>query len=208
MPQSFPPMRLKVSDLACARGGRTVFRGLSFDLDPGMGLLVEGPNGAGKSSLLRLIAGLLRPAQGSIALEGPGGDAEIGQFCHYVGHLNGIKRTLDVAENVRFWIDFLEGEADAGSILQRVGLDGLSGIPAGLLSAGQSRRLALARLMAAQRPLWLLDEPSVSLDAAGQALLGELIESHLAMGGLVVAATHMPLGGGFARTLSLRGGPL
>lgn len=192
-------MQLIAQDLTCVRGGRTVFEGLAFELDGGAGLALAGPNGAGKTSLLRIIAGLLRPARGAITLTG----GPVAEQCHYLGHANGLKRGLSAAENASFWIDYLGGAAEAGAVLERVGLGRLADIPAALLSAGQARRLALARLLAAERPLWLLDEPSVSLDADGQRTLAALIAAHLRGGGLVIAATHVPFGAALSRTLTL-----
>ena len=199
-------MHLKVQDLTCVRGGRTVFSRLSFDLGAGQGLLLEGPNGAGKSSLLRLIAGLLAPAGGAVVLEGVQGDRPLPEFCHYLGHLNGVKRALSVAENARFWIDYLEGSAPVAEVLDGVGLGSLANMPAGLLSAGQSRRLGLARLLGAERPVWLLDEPSVSLDRDGRETLERLTAAHIENDGLLVAASHVGLGAAFTRSLVL-GGP-
>lgn len=199
-------MQLKVQDVTCHRGGRVVFQGLSFALQAGSGLVLEGPNGAGKSSLLRMLAGLLAPAAGQIVLSGGGEGETLAERCHFVGHLNGVKRSFTAAENVRFWADYLGRQGEPETCLDRLGLAALADIPASLFSAGQSRRLALARLLAAPRPLWLLDEPSVSLDAASRDLLAGLIEEHLAGGGLVVAATHMDLGVGFKARLALAAG--
>lgn len=199
-------MQLIVQDVTCHRGGRVVFQGLSFAVEAGSGLVLEGPNGAGKSSLLRMLAGLLPPAAGRIALSGGAEGETLSERCHFIGHLNGIKRSFTAAENVRFWAAYLGGQEDTGRCLDRLGLAALADIPAALFSAGQARRLALARLLAAPRPLWLLDEPSVSLDAASRDLLAGLIEEHVAGGGLVVAATHVDLGVGFKARLALGAG--
>lgn len=197
-------MKLIADTLACERGGRRVFSDLTFALERGQGLQLTGPNGAGKSSLLRLIAGFLRPAAGRLELEGGADDVSLGEQCHFVGHLNGIKRALSVAENAAFWADYLGGgDIEAG--LERLALGDLRDIPAGLLSAGQARRLGLVRLAIAERPLWLLDEPSVSLDAASQEILAGLMREHLDRGGLVMAATHVPLGIDFTDVLTLGG---
>lgn len=195
-------MQLSAHDLTCIRGGRTVFEGLSLDAGAGEGVLLTGPNGAGKSSLLRLLAGFLRPAEGRITLEGGAAEAPLAEQCHFVGHLNGVKRALSVAENLAFWRDYLGG-GDIGAALAAFALEPLAGIPAGMLSAGQARRLALARLALAPRPVWLLDEPAVSLDAAGQESLAGVIAAHLDAGGIAVAATHAPLGVDFAREIRL-----
>lgn len=196
------PIQLTVQDLTCIRGGRTVFEGLSFGLKSGKGVELTGPNGAGKSSLLRVLAGYIPAAKGEIRLEGGAQDAAIGEQCHYVGHLNGVKRAFTVRENLAFWADFLGG-GDVDHALSTFDLDALHDIPAMLLSAGQARRLGLARLALAHRPLWLLDEPSVSLDTASRKTLGRVIAAHVKSGGLVIAATHAPLGVKFAQNLRL-----
>jgi heme exporter protein A len=188
-------MRLSGRDLACLRGGREVFTGLNFSADSGEALVVTGHNGAGKTTLLRLIAGLLEPAQGEIELSGGAADASLPEQAHYLGHRDALKPALTVLENLQFWYAFLGGrDAPAASALDPVGLAGLAGLPAGYLSAGQRRRLSVARLLVAPRPVWLLDEPTAALDSAGQQRLLGLMQAHLAGGGIIVAATHGPLG--------------
>jgi heme exporter protein A len=195
-------MELISHKLDCVRGGRTVFQGLSFRALAGKGLLLTGPNGSGKSSLLRVIAGFLPAAAGTLELNGGDDEAALGEQSHYVGHLNGIKRALTVSENLAFWVEYLGG-GDVDSALAAFDLENLAGVPARLLSAGQARRLGLARITLAYRPLWLLDEPSVSLDAGSQKLLANAIKDHLKRDGIVIAATHAPLGVSFAQTLKL-----
>jgi heme exporter protein A len=196
-------MRLSATDLACHRGGRDVFAGVNFALASGEALAVTGRNGAGKSSLLRCIVGLVRPAHGRLTLEGGDGEATIAEQAHYLGHQDALKGALSVAENLRFWTGFLGGKiAEIDGPLAAVGLGALSDLPAAYLSAGQRKRLAIARLIAAARPIWLLDEPTSTLDAAAQQRLAELMRVHLASGGLIVAATHGAIG--IAPTQELR----
>jgi heme exporter protein A len=187
-------IRLSATDLACRRGGREVFAGVSFSIAGGESLTIRGRNGAGKSSLLRMTVGLVRIAGGRLALEGGDPELTIGEQAHYLGHLDALKPSLSVVENLRFWSDFLGAAAvDLGEPLRAVGLDALADLPAAYLSAGQRRRLSIARLLAVKRPLWLLDEPTSTLDAAAQTRLGEIMRAHLAGGGIMLAATHSPL---------------
>ena len=188
-------MRLSGSGLVCVRGGREVFAGLDFEAISGEAVAVMGRNGSGKTSLLRLIAGLLIPAGGRIALDGGDAELTLPEQCHYLGHRDALKPALSVAENLAFWADFLGGERfNAVESLAAVGLDHAADLPAAFLSAGQRRRLSLARLLTVRRPVWLLDEPTTALDVAGQDMFGGLMRDHLARGGLIVAATHAPLG--------------
>ena len=188
-------MRLSGRGVRCVRGGRDVFSGLDFEASSGEALAVTGANGSGKTSLLRMIAGLLTVAGGSIGLEDGETELTLPEQAHYLGHRDALKPALSVIENLFFWRDFLGGEAfDARESLAAVGLDHALHLPAAYLSAGQRRRLSVARLMAVRRPIWLLDEPTNALDAAGQRLFAGLMGDHLARGGLIVAATHAPLG--------------
>jgi heme exporter protein A len=190
-------VQLVAENLVLERGGRNVVDGLSLRLEPGAALVLTGPNGSGKSTLLRALAGYLRPAAGGVRITGAGEDREASEVCHFVGHLDGIKSHLTAAENLSFWATYLGGQAHVAhrveAALQAFGLDALADIPAGYLSAGQKRRLALARLTAAERPLWLLDEPTVSLDAASIEVLVATINAHLKAGGMAVIATHVPM---------------
>jgi heme exporter protein A len=195
-----PALRLVAERLVCIRGGRVVFEGLSFSVAGGEALVVTGPNGAGKSSLIRQIAGLVEVTEGKLALDGGETDAVLSEQAHYIGHLDALKPSMSVRETAAFWADFFEG-GNVGEALEAFDLAALADLPVAYLSAGQRRRLALSRLLVAPRPLWLLDEPSVALDAASLARLVALMEAHLARGGIVVAATHQPLG--LARTTAL-----
>jgi heme exporter protein A len=197
-------MRLSASDLACRRGGRDIFAGVGFAVASGELLTISGRNGAGKSSLLRMIVGLLHMAAGRIALEGGDPELTVGEQAHYLGHQDALKPSLSVGENLRFWARFLgASSADIGEPLAALGLDALADLPAAYLSAGQRRRLSIARLLAVKRPIWLLDEPASTLDAAAQQRLTELMRAHLAGGGLILAATHASLGLDGSRELRL-----
>lgn len=188
-------MRLCAVDLACHRGGRDVFAGISFSVASGEVLAITGRNGAGKSSLLRTVIGLVRIVRGNLALEGGDPELTIAEQAHYVGHQDALKPALSAAENLRFWAGFFAGRAAAVEpALQAVGLDALSELPAAYLSAGQRRRLSIARLLAVKRPIWLLDEPMSTLDASAQERLSGFMRAHLADGGLILAATHGSLG--------------
>ena len=188
-------MRLSGRQVSCIRGGREVFSGLDFEAAAGQALAVVGPNGSGKTSLLHLIAGLLAPAAGSLVLEGGDTELTLPEQSHYLGHRDALKPALSVAENLSFWRDFLGGDAgDLASCLATVGLGHAIHLPAAYLSAGQRRRLSIARLLVVKRPVWLLDEPTSALDTAGQELFAGVTRDHLAGGGIVIAATHAPLG--------------
>lgn len=197
-------MQLVGTNLTCVRGGREVFAGLNFSLSGGQALVVTGRNGAGKSSLLRMIAGLIAVAAGTLALAGGDAEATPGEQAHYLGHLDAVKQSLSVSENLGFWTAYLGGAPDGiNAALDAVGLEPLAGLPAAYLSAGQRRRLSIARLLAVPRPLWLLDEPTSALDQPSQQRLAELMHAHLSGGGMIVAAAHGPIGLDDARSLHL-----
>jgi heme exporter protein A len=197
-------MRLEGSGLACIRGGREVFAGLDFAVESGQALLVTGRNGVGKSTLLRVIAGLVRLTGGRLALSGGDSESTVAEQAHYLGHLDALKPSLTVGENLRFWTSYLGGASAAeDTALATVGLGSLADLPAAYLSAGQRRRLSLARLLAANRPIWLLDEPTSALDREAQDMLAGLMREHLAGGGIIAAATHGPVGLDGARELRL-----
>ena len=199
-------MQLSAENLACERGGRTVFSNQNFTLGTGELLQLTGPNGSGKSSLLRLLANLSEPGHGKISLEGGASELTPGQQAHYIAHSDASKSALTVTENLKFWRDFLGG-GDLLRALQAVNLSAIADYPVALLSAGQKRRLSLARLALVPRAIWLLDEPSVGLDDSAQKLLAGLMNGHLREGGLIVAATHVPLGLDPDKNLHLGGTP-
>jgi heme exporter protein A len=199
-------MRLSAENIAVERGGRAVLTGLSFSARAGAALIVTGPNGAGKSTLLRAIAGFLPLAAGAFALEGGASESSIGEQAHYLGHADALKGALTAGENLAFFAGALGGDPSDGvwrGALQRLGLAHVADFPVRALSAGQKRRVALARLLVAPRPLWLLDEPTTALDAAAQELFAAIMRERLEAGGLIVAATHAPLGLEGAETLRL-----
>ncbi|MGH1419533.1 MAG: heme ABC exporter ATP-binding protein CcmA [Hyphomicrobiaceae bacterium] len=219
-------MQLIAENLTVVRGLKPVIRDLSFEVQAGSALILLGANGAGKTTLLRTVAGFLTPSAGTISmLQGGSKGApevlgEVAEYCHYVGHANGIRGSLTVRENIEFWARYLGAgpvdhteveEVEAGGVskcvqdaLAAFNLQELADIPARYLSAGQTRRLGLARLVAAPRKVWLMDEPTVSLDVKSVALLSGVVERHVANGGLVMAATHIPLGLENAKELKLR----
>jgi heme exporter protein A len=188
---------LTAEKLACVRGDKKLFDGLNFRVTAGQALAVEGANGAGKTSLLRLIAGFLTPAAGRLIVKSADGESddgeERGKIIGWLGHLDGLKPQLTVMEQLNFFAH-LYGKAVDGALLEQVGLARQADLPCRYLSAGQRRRLALARLLASQRPLWLLDEPFAALDRSGQALVAQLMARHCGQGGIIIAATHDPLG--------------
>ena len=189
---------LTADKLTLMRGDRTLFSGLSFRVSAGQALALEGPNGSGKTSLLRLIAGFLTPQAGQLALRVDGRDIsdgeERGGFIGWLAHQDALKPQLTVAEQLGFFARLFRSPSDPAALLDEVGLARQADLPCRYLSAGQKRRLALARLLASGRPLWLLDEPFAALDAAGQDLVARLMLLHCGAGGIVIAATHDPLG--------------
>ena len=185
---------LQAEGLAAFRGERLVFRDLSFSVAAAGALVLVGANGSGKSTLLRLLAGLVRPIAGQLRWDGEDALADLTAHAvrvTYVGHLDAVKPGLTAAENLAFAARM--GRGAVGDALEALGLDDLAEVPARYLSAGQKRRLALARLALSAAPLWLLDEPTVGLDIASQELVGAVLTAHRARGGIIVAATHVPL---------------
>ncbi len=191
---------LEVEALTLTRGARTLFEGLGFSAGAGDFVEIRGPNGVGKTSLLRAIAGFLRPRAGVITLTGA---EERALALHYVAHQNGLKGQASVRDHLRYWAGLFAARGDEGVALARLGLERQADLPARVLSQGQARRLALARLVIAPRPVWLLDEPAAGLDEQGRALLAEMIAAQNAAGGLVLAAVHEALGPAPTRTLAL-----
>lgn len=189
-------MQVLLNNLSVARGGVTLLQGLILTLDPGQALILRGPNGSGKTTLLRTLAGLQPAAAGGFDLPTDG--------VAYAAHADGLKSALTVAENLRFWAS-IYGSGPIDPALQALDLHSLTHRRAGELSAGQKRRLGLARLLVAARPVWLLDEPTVSLDAASVALFAAIVRQHLTAGGMAIIATHIDLGLPEARVLDLDG---
>ncbi len=176
---------LQLSDIACARGGRVVLEGVSFSLRPGQGVALRGANGSGKTTLLRTIAGLQPPVSGTITC------AEEGLA--FASHADGLKGALTVSENLLFWAT-LHGQDGINAALSAFALSDLQDRRAANLSAGQKRRLGLARLLVTGRRIWILDEPTVSLDYAATQLFAQVVQAHLAKGGVALMATHIDLG--------------
>ncbi|MCJ2876890.1 heme ABC exporter ATP-binding protein CcmA [Rhizobium pusense] len=205
-------MHLTAENLGVRRGEDFIFMNISFKLSDGEALVLTGRNGSGKSTLLRTVAGLLRPERGQVKIAGEGIEAEMrpSEACHYLGHRNAMKTELTVSENLRFWKDFLGDFHGAAGVAideaaESVGLAGITHLPFGYLSAGQQRRFAMAKLLVAWRPVWILDEPTAALDRAADDMFTDLVKGHLAKGGIVLAATHQPLGLEKAQELQMTG---
>lgn len=199
----FQTFALTAEGLACRRGGRAIFDNVGFRLANGEAIALTGRNGAGKSSLIAMLSGRLRPEAGAIKLDGLD-DISLAEAAHLVGHRDGLKTALTAAENLRFAEELLgQPGLTPAEALAAVGLPHAGPLPVGYLSAGQRRRVALARLLVALRPIWLLDEPMAALDAGSQAMLSQLMQNHLAAGGAILAATHGPLGLDGARELRI-----
>jgi heme exporter protein A len=199
-------LRIVATDLACRRGERLLFSGLGFSILAGECLVLRGPNGSGKTTLLRAIAGFLPPEAGSIVIDGAGSDATVAESCHYLGHRDGLRGAMTVRENLVFAAR-LSGIQDLPEeAIRRLDLVRLADLPVAVLSAGQRRRAALARLLAAPRPVWLLDEPTTALDDASRATVAAIICEKVAGSGIVLAATHLDLGIA-ARVLELGSAP-
>ena len=198
--------RFEARELACIRGERSVFREVSFALEPGGALILRGPNGSGKSSLLRILAGFLRPAGGMVAWNGEdmrhAPEAHRAR-CHYVGHLEAVKPALTVAEHLAFWAAAKGFKNPAENILSTLDMEDLADVPGRFLSAGQKRRLTLTRLLATAAELWLLDEPSITLDSASATRLETMLAQHRAGGGIAVVATHADIALPDAETIDM-----
>ena len=187
-------MELNVTGLSVARGGIPVLEGLDFTLRAGEALILRGPNGVGKTTVLRTVAGLQPPLAGTVGLER--------EAMAYAGHADGIKSTLSVRENLEFWAEIF-GTGSIHAALEAFDLIGLSDRAAGALSAGQKRRLGLARMVVTGRPVWVLDEPTVSLDVSAVALFAAAVRAHLAGGGMALMSTNIDLGLAEARVLDV-----
>ncbi|WP_281977165.1 heme ABC exporter ATP-binding protein CcmA [Pseudorhizobium flavum] len=192
-------MRLTAEGLAARRGEDLLFSNISFDLGMGQGLILTGRNGSGKSTLLRVVAGLLRAERGKVTWHSGEEVVRASEACHYLGHRNAMKAELSVHENLAFWKEFCGDFSGGEGVLvaeaaEQVGLGGIAHLPFGYLSAGQQRRMAFAKLLVSYRPVWILDEPTAALDTRAEATFADLIRQHLARGGILLAATHQPLG--------------
>ena len=209
-PAATPPTGLEVRGLACSRGGRSLFADLNLHLGDGDALILKGPNGSGKTSLLRLLAGLLPAAAGEVLWRGQSTRDDRGTWhaaMRFLGHDNAVKSALTVAQNLKFWTE-LHPPAPSGALdrgLEAMGLDNLAELPAVMLSAGQRRRLALARLAASPGEVWLMDEPTVTLDTGSIDRLGDMVARHRAVGGIVIVATHDAFAAPGANDLELGG---
>lgn len=204
-------MRLLAEGLSARRGEDLIFQDISFEISNGEALVIKGPNGSGKSTLLRVLAGLL-PAHSGTAklLAAPQPVERLGEAAHYLGHRNAMKRELTVEENLAFWKSFLGDFSDGAGVsiaeaVEVVGLGDIAHLPFGYLSAGQQRRMAMAKLLVSWRPVWILDEPTAALDAAAETMFAGLVTDHLARGGIALAATHQPLGLEGVRELRMTG---
>ncbi|MEE9375912.1 MAG: heme ABC exporter ATP-binding protein CcmA [Rhizobiaceae bacterium] len=191
-------MKIVVENISVVRGEDLIFSNLSFAVSAGEALVIRGSNGVGKSTLLRALAGLLPFEVGSAEIEGLGeefGEARLAELCHYLGPENAMKPSMTVEENLVFWQQFSgQPHLDIDEAIEMVGLGGLGTVPFAHLSTGQSRRIAIARLLVSYRPIWLLDEPTSGLDVASETQFAALMEAHLEDQGIIIAATHIPLG--------------
>jgi len=188
------PSALEANNITATRGGRVLFRDLSFGVEAGKTLCIEGANGVGKTSLLRMLAGILAPVSGTIRFNDTEDAEERGKLVGWLGHQDAVKAQMTVRETLAFFARLYRGDGNVDAAIEAVGLTQLADLPGQYLSAGQRKRVALARLKLCRRPLWLMDEPLASLDAAGKTIAADLITAHCAGGGIAVIATHEPLG--------------
>ncbi|MFC2952912.1 heme ABC exporter ATP-binding protein CcmA [Marinicaulis aureus] len=191
---------LTAADAGCDRAGAAIVRGVNFSLAPGEGMQLFGPNGSGKSSLLSMFAGLIRPVEGVLEwrLDGAVSNAAPAGGVFFLGHDASVKPALTAEENLRFWAQ-VNGGGDVGAALKAVDGASFRHLRAGRLSAGQRRRVDLARALLVDREAWLLDEPTAAIDRDGVAVIRKLIDDHLSRGGIAIVATHDDLGDGFKR---------
>lgn len=188
------PLSLSVQNLTAIRGGRVLFRNLSFRVEAGGALAVEGPNGAGKTSLLRILAGFLAPESGAVRFGAVEEGEERGKLAGWLGHQDAVKPQMTVREMLSFIARLYRSSGSIDEAMEAVALSRLADLPGQYLSAGQKKRVALARLKLCGRPVWLMDEPLASLDAAGKKAAADLIAAHCAGGGIAIIATHEPAG--------------
>ncbi len=196
-------MKLTIENLSGERAGQIIFADVSFCLSKGEALIVTGANGSGKSTMLRVICGLLPARAGRVILSEK--EAEPAhEFMHYVGHLNALKPALSINENLTFWQEFCgDPLLSPSEALEAVDLAGIGHLPAGYLSAGQKRRISIAKLLVSFKPVWVVDEPTAALDKASEEMFGRLVDDHLEKGGIAIAATHKPLGLRKSQTLNM-----
>lgn len=201
-------MKLVVENLGGERAGHVVFANISFSLEDGEALVITGSNGSGKSTLLRVILGLLPGASGSVTTQDDEKDNDgllPHEMMHYLGHLNALKLALSVEENLLFWQQYCGNPLlDPDAALEAVALEGMGHLPAAYLSAGQKRRVSIAKLLVSYKPIWVVDEPTAALDKASELMFAGLIKDHLASGGMVLAATHQKLGLGGANAAHIK----
>ena len=197
-------MKLVVDNLSGERSGQMIFSKISFELSDGEVLIVTGVNGSGKSTMLRVIAGLLPAHEGTVGVEGADKESSPPELMHYLGHLNALKPALSIGENLEFWQKFCDTPLmSVDEALEAVALPGIAHLPAGYLSAGQKRRISIAKLLVSYKPIWIVDEPTAALDKDSEKLFSDLVSDHLNSGGIAIAATHKPLGISKPKTLNL-----
>lgn len=190
MKTSFPSASVAFDNVTATRGEKTLFTNLTFSLAPGQLVWVQGSNGVGKTTLLRIAAGLSPPAEGLVSRTHEREACRAEDITAYQGHNNALKRQISVSEDISFWSKIYGFSGGKTAVLDQVDLTKQADIKCAALSAGQGRRLAIARLLISRKPFWIMDEPAAAMDIEGQTLISSVIESHLGRGGIVMAASH------------------